>query len=83
VTMFAAALRPRVHRPALGDLFPPPGRFHSHVPDAVLDGVLHPAGRSLAAGLHWFRWIQRGSVHAYLVYILATLVGLLVWQGGS
>ena len=33
-------------------------------------------------GRGWFRWVQRGSVHAYLTYILATLVWLLLWQRG-
>ena len=83
VGMFAWALRPRIHRPAPRRLFPAPEAFSSHVPDTVLDQVLVPAGHAVGHGLRWFRWVQRGSVHAYLVYILATLVGLLVWQGGS
>jgi hydrogenase-4 component B len=82
VEMFSWALRPRVHRPALSGPFPAAARFESHVADAVLDDLLVPAGRGLERGLRWFRWVQRGSVHAYLVYILATLVWLLVWQGG-
>jgi hydrogenase-4 component B len=83
VRMFGWALRPRVHRPATLPLFPGPERFHSHVPETVLDELLLPASRAVGRGLGWFRWVQRGSVHAYLVYILATLVGLLIWQGGS
>jgi hydrogenase-4 component B len=85
VAMFAWALRPRAHRPDVGatDLFPRPQSLHTEVPDVVLDGVLVPAARAIARGLRWFRWVQRGSVHAYLLYILATLVWLLVWQGGS
>jgi hypothetical protein len=82
VGMFAWALRPQVHRPAVRGLFPHPEPLTSHVPDTVLDGLLLPAGRAVGRGLRWFRWVQRGSIHAYLAYILATLVWLLLWQGG-
>jgi hydrogenase-4 component B len=82
VKMFAWALRPQVHRPAVLGLFPNPDSLTTHVPDVVLDGLLLPAGRAIARGLRWFRWLQRGSIHAYLAYILATLVWLLLWQGG-
>jgi hydrogenase-4 component B len=82
VGMFAWALRPQVHRPAVQGLFPRPAPLTSHVPDTVLDGLLLPAGRAVGRGLRWFRWLQRGSIHAYIAYILATLVGLLLWQGG-
>jgi hydrogenase-4 component B len=83
VEMFGWALRPRVHRPGPLQPFPGSQGFASHVPDTVLDELLMPAGHAVGHGLRWFRWVQRGSVHAYLVYILATLVALLVWQGGS
>jgi hypothetical protein len=46
----------------------------------VLDRVVQPgfslAGRLLAR----LRPIQHGSVHLYLVYILATLLALLLWS---
>jgi hydrogenase-4 component B len=82
VGMFRWALRPsfRLHGPR--GLFPAKGQFASHVPDTVLDRVLVPGSRATARGFHWLRWVQRGSVHAYLLYILATLVWLLVWHGG-
>ena len=82
VGMFRWALRPHVHPAHPRGLFPPPTRFESHVPDTVLDGLLLPGGRAAGRGFHWFRFLQRGSVHAYLLYILATLVWLLVWRGG-
>jgi len=82
VGMFAWALRPQVHRPAVRGLFPHPEPLTTHVPDTVLDGLLLPAGRAAGNGLRWFRWLQQGSIHAYLAYILATLVWLLLWQGG-
>jgi hypothetical protein len=82
VGMCRMALRPHVHRRGVPALFPDDGSFESHVPDVVLDELLTPGVRATARGLGWFRWLQRGSLHAYLVYILATLVWLLVWQRG-
>jgi hydrogenase-4 component B len=82
VGMFRWALRPSVHNPHPSGFFPATTQFSSHVPDTVLDRVLVPGGRVTARGFHWLRWLQRGSAHAYLVYILATLVWLLVWRGG-
>ena len=82
VGMFGWALRPTVHGQPPHGLFPSPGQFQSHVPDTVLDRLLVPGGRATERAFHRLRWLQRGSVHAYLVYILATLVWLLVWHGG-
>jgi hypothetical protein len=82
VGLYGWALRPKVHKPTLGSPFPAPTSFSSHVPDVVLDRLLVPAAQTTGRGLGWFRWVQRGSVHAYLVYILATLVWLLLWQRG-
>jgi hypothetical protein len=82
VGMFRWALRPSVHSPHPKGLFPAPAEFSSHVPDTVLDRVLVPGGRVTARGFHWLRWLQRGSAHAYVVYILATLVWLLLWREG-
>ena len=37
----------------------------------------HLLGRALA----WFRWVQHGAVHLYILYILAALIILLmVWR---
>jgi hydrogenase-4 component B len=85
VGIFRWALRPTEHRHRLRQLFPDPSRFDSHVPDVVLDELLVPGGRATARGFRWLRWLQRGNVQAYLVYILATLVCLLawlLWRGG-
>jgi hydrogenase-4 component B len=80
VGLFAWALRPSRQRPRDLPLFPPPSRFHSEVPDAVLDRTVLPAFRVagwLAACLHG---LQRGSIQVYLLYIFLILVALLVWR---
>lgn len=80
VGLLGWVLRPSAHAPRLDGPFPRPAAYDSHVPDIVLDRALVPsfalAGRMLAR----LRPIQRGSIHLYLVYILATLVALLLWR---
>ncbi|HTM22618.1 MAG TPA: hypothetical protein VL172_18980, partial [Kofleriaceae bacterium] len=82
VSMFGWALRPHTHRPQITAPFPGAERFESHVDDTVLDALLIPAGRRANRWLGWWHWMQRGSAHVYLLYILATLVLLLLWKGG-
>jgi hydrogenase-4 component B len=78
VDFFSWALRPDVHAAAPEGLFPAPAEFHSHVPDTVLDRVVLPGSRGAARILRWFRWVQHGHVHLYIVYVLAALVVLLL-----
>jgi hydrogenase-4 component B len=81
VELFRGPLRPKVHAPRIEGPFARPARFHSEVPDVVLDGVVRPAAARAAVSLAWFRWVQQGSVHLYLLYVLAALVlALLVWR---
>jgi hydrogenase-4 component B len=82
VSMFGWALRPRVDRPQLATPFAGPARFATHITDTVLDSMIIPVARFIGRWLGWLRWVQLGSAHAYIFYILATLVVLLVWKGG-
>jgi NADH:ubiquinone oxidoreductase subunit 5 (subunit L)/multisubunit Na+/H+ antiporter MnhA subunit len=77
VGIFRFVLRPRGEQPELMGPFPKPSRFTSHVPEVVLDLGIVPAGTKLAEIASWFRWIQRGSVHLYLVYVLGALISML------
>ena len=57
-------------------LFPQQARFHSEVPDPVLDEV--SAHVSFGAWLFsWFRVFQQGSIQTYLLYIFFALIVLL------
>jgi hydrogenase-4 component B len=80
VGFFGWALRPEVHRPRLATPFPQAAGFSSHVPDAVLERVVLPASRGLGRVFSWFRWIQHGNVHVYLLYVLATLVLAMLFR---
>jgi hydrogenase-4 component B len=74
VGIFSWALHPveRATRPAT--LFPQAVGFSSQVPDVVLDRAVLPASRRVARAFVWFRWLQHGSIHMYLLYVLATLL---------
>jgi hydrogenase-4 component B len=80
VKLLSWILRPEREAPLLRGFFPQPAHFHSHVPDTVLERALRPTARAATRALSWLRPIQRGSIHLYLVYILATVVLLLVWR---
>ena len=80
VRIFSFALRPKVHDAHPHGPFPKPAGFHSHVGDAVLDEAVYPSARGVGRAFLWMRWIQRGTVHLYLAYILLTLIVMLVWR---
>lgn len=82
VGAFAWALRPNVKRPAIDGAFPATDSFHTDVPDTVLDRLLVPATTRASEQRRRVMWLQRGHLHAYLFFILATLVLLLLWKGG-
>ena len=73
VKLFRWALHPVVHAPGIRELFPRHARFSSHVDDTVLEKILLPAVRG-------GRYFQNGSLQAYLLYILAVIVFLFLWQ---
>lgn len=73
------ALCPRTRQPQLAGPFPPPTRFKSEVPDAVLDRALMPAFRSTGSVLGRARILQRGPIQLYLVYVLGILLVLLLF----
>jgi hydrogenase-4 component B len=78
VGLFAWALQPRSHLPRIDKFFPEQADFHSEVPDTVLDRALLPLSRWLERGLVLFRYLQQGSLQAYLLYILLILIFLFL-----
>jgi len=79
VGLFAWALAPEVHAPAITAAFPRPASFSSHVRDAPLDLVVLPATKAVARAAHWLRWVQQGSIQMYVLYVLAVFLVTLVW----
>jgi hydrogenase-4 component B len=80
VGLFAWALRPQRRQPHDLSLFPEAASFHSTVRDGVLDEGVLPAFRGIAWLCGWFRVFQQGSIQAYLLYIILTLLVLLIWR---
>jgi len=80
VGLFSWALRPKVSNPDTRGLFPHRDAFTSHVDDVVLDSVLIPAAEAGTRAARRLKWVQRGSMQAYLLYILLTLIMLLLWR---
>jgi hypothetical protein len=80
VRTLAWALWPDERVPAIAGLFPHRASFHSQVPDVVLDRIALPVARGVGRVFRWLRWVQLGSINAYLLYILLTLVLLLAWR---
>ncbi len=80
VKLFGWALQPKVHWPKIEGLFPPHTDFESHVEDTVLEKGVWPATRAVTWLFSWARYLQSGSLQAYLMYILVVIVFLLLWR---
>jgi len=80
VDLFAWALRPVRHLPKIDTLFPADTPFESHVDDTVLEQGLNPLTRCLTWLFGLSRFLQQGSLQAYLLYILIVVVGLMLWR---
>ena len=72
-----------VHQHGPTGPFPPAAHFEEHLGDLAADHVVAPAAAWLVAVLGRAQALQRGGARRYLVYVLATLVVLLVWQLGG
>ncbi|HWQ08767.1 MAG TPA: hypothetical protein VN436_06665, partial [Holophaga sp.] len=73
-------LWPRLHLRRIAALFPKTWRFHSQVPDPVLDRLGEPGLERAARGLSVMRILQSGQLPLYLLYVLLTLLTLLIWM---
>lgn len=61
-------------------LFPKPGLLVVTAPDRLRTGLFAPLFESVENICNACKIIQHGKIHIYILYILATLVGLLVWS---
>jgi hypothetical protein len=50
------------------------------VHDTVLERAVLPAMRTVGRVLAWFRWVQQGNVHLYLLYVVVALLVTLVMR---
>src|SRR5271157_156902 len=77
---FAPILHVRVEEDGPSGYFPRGARYDEHISDVAGERFLIPGTRRVVRALSRLRVIQQGRVQLYVVYIVATLVALLVWQ---
>ncbi len=79
-------LRPRETLRPPAALFPAPGSLSSEYTDPLTRGVYEPFLARWGDRFVRLRWVQRGMLHVYLVYVLAAALLALGWssffQGG-
>jgi hydrogenase-4 component B len=77
---FSSALQIRNVGGMPDGIFPAEAHYEKHVGDMAGERVLVPAWRRFLRAARRLRVIQHGRIQLYLVYILATLVALVLWQ---
>ena len=80
VDLFRWVMWPRKTTPKIEAFFPKHAAFASDVPDTVLDRGVVPATRFLYRGFAWSRVLHQGNVQAYLLFVFATVILLLIWS---
>jgi hydrogenase-4 component B len=71
-------VRYRVRRPE--GILPPRASLETETPDLCHGNLYHPAFLKANWGLSKLRWLQRGQVQLYVLYIAVTLIVLLAWK---
>jgi NADH:ubiquinone oxidoreductase subunit 5 (subunit L)/multisubunit Na+/H+ antiporter MnhA subunit len=77
--VFPRFLRARVHTARPSGLFPAEASFASDRPDPLSERVYEPFFARWAERLARLRWVQRGKVHGYLIYIFVVVVASFAW----
>jgi hypothetical protein len=80
---FSSVLRARVVSNLPSGYFPTAAHYEDHVQDMAGERVLLPIWRRFLRLNSRMRVIQSGHMQLYLAYVLAALVGLLLWQLGG
>jgi hydrogenase-4 component B len=81
--IFRAIYRPRRHVQAdfeVSRYFTKSIRFESHIEPTFEKLIYGPLNRAILRLSQRLRWIQAGSLNAYLLYIFITLLVLLLWE---
>ena len=73
---FAWILRPQNEMRRPRGLLPMRAFRVTHIPESVLELVIGPVGRVIARGSLAARRLQHGKLQAYILYVIAALVGM-------
>jgi hypothetical protein len=60
--------------------FPTSGHFTEHLTDRSLEEFWLPSAARTVALFRRLKFLQQGRLQSYLLYILITLIGLLLWK---
>jgi hydrogenase-4 component B len=77
---FAAITQVRVTENGPSGYFPAEARYEEQIGDVAGERLLIPGTRRVVRALSRLRVIQQGRVQLYIVYIVATLVALLIFE---
>ena len=77
--LFKIFLRTKKHLHFPEGYFPGPVSFETHTPDAGYEKIYRPVFKGAQRFFSWFLVLQQGSIHMYVLYIVATLLFLVVW----
>ncbi len=77
--VFAPVMGLRVRRRQVSGLFPDRAALNVTAPDRLRSGLFTPLFEAVERLCNACKIIQHGKIHLYILYILATVVGLLVW----
>jgi hydrogenase-4 component B len=79
---FASFLRPQQTVVFPQGLFPRVASLSTETEDLSRRYLFQPAFVYVGRGLSTLRWLQRGHIQLYVLYIALTLLALLVWRLG-
>ncbi len=77
---FAWALWPRERRPVIDRIFPAATSYSSHAGDTVLERLLLPRVEQVSRFAARVRAFQHGGLQAYVLYVLAAVLALLLFN---
>jgi hydrogenase-4 component B len=84
--IFSAIYRPTREVSRVGEVspyFPSEVRYRAEIEPTFERFVYHPLTRGVLGAAERLKVIQAGSLHAYLAYVLALGIALLLWLGGG
>ena len=77
--LFKIVLRTEKHLQLSEQYFPAAGAFKTHTQDAGFEKIYRPLFEGAKCLFARCAVLQHGSMHLYVLYIVITLLGLLVW----
>ena len=78
--LFRLVLRTSTRLKAPEGLFPSQASFHAHTADAFSAILFRPVFTGVERGLDRMRVLQQGRIQVYVLYVVVTLVGLVIWK---